>query len=125
MQEREAIIRNYVEGYNNFDVPQMTQDFSEDIIFENIQNGELTMSLRGKKDFSRQAEQATSYFSERHQRINKFRHEETLTEIGIEYYAVVASNLPNGLSKGQELKLNGKSVFKFDGLKIVKLTDVI
>ena len=33
-------------------------------------------------------------------------------------------DFPNGLKKGQELNLIGKSIFEFDGDKIIKLTDV-
>jgi hypothetical protein len=37
---------------------------------------------------------------------------------------VLAKDLPNGLKKGQELNLSGKSIFKFSGNKITSLTDL-
>jgi hypothetical protein len=33
-------------------------------------------------------------------------------------------DFPNGLQKGQELDLTGKSIFKFSGDTIIKLTDI-
>ena len=31
MNKREEIIRNYISGYNNFDIPRMLADFADDI----------------------------------------------------------------------------------------------
>ena len=55
---RENIIQNYIDGYNKFDTEKMTRDFSEEIVFQNIQNGEVDMTLEGKNAFKQQAEQA-------------------------------------------------------------------
>lgn len=55
MHNREKIIRNYIEGYNNFDMDKMVTDMSKDIIFENIQNGEINLSLSGLSAFIEQA----------------------------------------------------------------------
>ncbi|WP_286965209.1 hypothetical protein [Flavobacterium sp. UBA4854] len=40
MTDKEKIIQNYIEGYNQFDIEKMIADFDESIVFENIQNGE-------------------------------------------------------------------------------------
>ncbi|SMD43884.1 hypothetical protein SAMN00777080_2497 [Aquiflexum balticum DSM 16537] len=124
MKEKEDIIRNYIEGYNNFDVSRMVQDFDKKVIFENIQNGEVTMTLNGIDEFITQAEAAKSYFLERMQKIKVFRHENDKTEIEVEYTAVLAIDFPNGLKKGQKIKLLGKSVFEFQNEKIIRLTDL-
>lgn len=122
--EKEKIIKNYIDGYNGFDVSLMVKDFSGDIIFENIQNGEVNMTLRGIEEFKAQAESAKSYFSERTQTIRLFRHEENRTEIELDYTAVLAMDFPNGMKKGQELRLQGKSIFEFNNGKIIKLSDI-
>ncbi|MFB9077701.1 nuclear transport factor 2 family protein [Flavobacterium procerum] len=124
MTKREKIIGNYVEGYNQFDIDKMIADFDEAIIFENVQNGEINMTLNGIKEFVSQAEKAKEYFSARKQTITGFSHDATTTTIEIDYLAILAIDFPNGLKAGQELNLKGKSVFEFSGGKIIKLTDV-
>jgi hypothetical protein len=124
MKDRESIIRNYVEGYNQYDVAKMIMDCDEDIVFTNVSKGEVNLSIKGCKAFREQAEEAATYFSERNQTITSIRNNSDETEVEIEYYAVLAKDLPNGLKKGQELNLSGKSIFKFSGNKITSLTDL-
>lgn len=102
----------------------MITDFNDAIIFENVTNGEVNMSLNGVKEFKEQAEQAKNYFSSRRQTITAFNHLESQTEIEIDYQAVLAMDFPNGMKKGGELNLKGKSVFEFLDNTIVKLTDI-
>ena len=123
-EQREQIIRNYIDGYNNFDIEKMTRDFKDEILFQNIQNKEVNMILNGITAFKQQAEQAKSYFETREQRIIAIKHDITETEIEIEYLAVLAMDFPNGLKKGQKLELTGKSIFKFQDNKIVQLIDI-
>lgn len=40
LNDRTTKVFNYVEAYNNMDVPNMIADFSDDIIFQNVMNGE-------------------------------------------------------------------------------------
>lgn len=125
LNDRTTKVFNYVEAYNNMDVPNMIADFSDDIIFQNVMNGEKTMELRGIEEFKRQAIDALSYFSERQQSIESITHNYSSTEITISYRAIAAIDFPNGLKKGDEINLKGKSIFEFseDG-KIVRLTDI-
>jgi ketosteroid isomerase-like protein len=124
MKEREQVIKDYVDGYNQFDVDKMVAEFHDQIVFENIQGGEPTMSLNGLEAFREQAEQAKSYFAKRTQTIRSIKHSDNETEIEIDYFAVLAADFPNGLKKGQELKLSGKSIFVFKDGKVIKLTDI-
>ena len=124
MKNREKIVKNYIDGYNQFDCDKMLIDFDENVVFENIQKGEITMSLIGLKALRQQAEQAKSYFTTRTQTIISFKHLGDETEIEIDYYAILGMDFPNGLKKGDELKLKGKSIFKFLNNKIIKLTDI-
>lgn len=123
MIEREKIIKNYIDGYNQFDIEKMVRDFDENVIFENIRNGEADMSLSGLVAFEQQAEQAKAYFTKRSQTIKSFKHLEKESEIEIEYHAILDLDFPNGFKKGQELNLTGKSIFKFSENRIIKLTD--
>jgi len=124
VNEREKIVKNYIDSYNQFDCDKMLFDFDENVVFENIQKGEINMSLIGLKALRQQAEQAKSYFTERTQAIISFKHLGDETEIEIDYHAILGMDFPNGLKTGDELKLKGKSIFKFLNNKIIKLTDI-
>ncbi|WP_028525312.1 nuclear transport factor 2 family protein [Runella limosa] len=124
MQEREQMIQAYVEAYNRFDVEGMLVHLDENIQFENISNGEVTLSLIGKEAIRQQAEQSKGYFSERCQTITSFKHENNLCEIEVDYEAVLDIDLPMGLKKGDRIQLEGRSVFQFENDKIIALTDI-
>ncbi|MDQ6528900.1 nuclear transport factor 2 family protein [Flavobacterium sp. LHD-85] len=124
MIEKEKIIQNYIEGYNQFDIDKMIADFDESVVFENIQNGETNMTLNGIKEFAAQAEKAKEYFSARKQTITSLIQDEITAIVEIDYYAVLAIDFPNGLKAGQELNMKGKSIFQFSDNKIVRLADM-
>lgn len=120
------IINDYIEAYNQSNVKDMVKDFDLNIVFENIENNQSTLILKGLSAFTEQAQIATTYFKERKQHIKSSRQLDQLSwEIEIEYVAVLAVDFPNGAQKGQQIKLVGKSIFEFtpEG-KITKLTDI-
>jgi hypothetical protein len=121
---REKIIDNYIKAYNNFDVNSMLADVDEYITFENISNGETNMTLAGIASFKEQATQAPMLFKSRQQTVTALEHSTDHTEVNIAYHAVLAIDLPNGMKAGDELNLNGKSIFKFANDKIISLTDI-
>lgn len=124
MTEREDIIRNYVAGYNEFDLNKMVRDLDGNIVFENISSGDINVRLLGLSSFMDQAEQAATVFTERKQTITSFTHHDEHTEVELDYYAVPAVDLPGGFKAGEELRLQGRSIFTFSGNKIVQLTDI-
>jgi hypothetical protein len=124
MEQREQIILDYIKAYNEFDTAKMVADFDESVRFENISNGESNMTLSGLAAFKAQAEEIKNVFSKRKQTVKSFHHLDDQTEIEIDYDATLAIDFPNGLKKGQQLKLQGKSIFKFSGEKIVELIDI-
>lgn len=121
---RDKIIQNYIDGYNAFDIEKMIGDLDDKIVFQNIQNGDVTMTLHGLEAFKKQAETAKQYFISRTQKITSVKHTGDKTEIEIDYSAIAAMDFPNDLQKGEELVLKGKSVFTFKNNKIVTLTDI-
>lgn len=123
-EEQVKLIQNYIDGYNEFDIEKMTCNFDDNVIFKNIQNGEVNMTLNGLNAFKQQAEQAKFYFENRQQQITSIKHDNDKTEIEIDYSATLASDFPNGLKKGERLELKGKSVFVFKDSKIIQLTDI-
>ena len=114
----------YIEAYNRFDVDGMLAPLHEEVVFRNIANGEVNLTTIGKEDFRGQAEQATRYFSEREQRVTHWQLVDNRVEVAIDYRATVAMELPNGLKPGDTLRLQGKSVFRFDDGKIISIEDV-
>ena len=44
--------------------------------------------------------------------------------MAIDYRATVAMELPNGLKPGDTLRLQGKSIFRFDDGKIISIEDI-
>lgn len=125
MITREDVVRNYIQAYNNFDVEGMVNHFAEDIFFENIQNGQTTDSLTGKQEFMEQAEYAKEYFSEREQTITELHEHPDRIEIRIQYTAILGIDFPNGMSKGEQLELAGKSIFFFNSNnQVEKLQDI-
>lgn len=125
LNDRTNKIFQYVRAYNSMDVENIIADFAQDVIFKNFMNDEQTMHLQGIEEFKKQAIAALSYFSEREQSIESITHAHSSTEITINYRAIAALDFPNGLKKGDEINLEGRSVFEFstDG-KIVRLTDI-
>jgi ketosteroid isomerase-like protein len=121
---REQIIKDYIAAYNRFDVAGMLAHLAEDILFENIQNGECTLSIQGKEAFEKQAEMAKTYFSERKQSLTAFKHSANETEVEIDYVGILAMDFPKGLKKGDKLEMKGKSVFEFSNDKIRVIRDM-
>ncbi len=127
MENREryiTVIENYISAYNLFDVKGMCRDLSEDILFENISDGNVDMSIKGIENFKKQAEAATAYFSERHQRIESWNFNNHVVTIEISYQATLAIDLPNGMKKGNMLTLKGISEFVFEDHEIISLRDI-
>ena len=118
-------IYQYIEAYNQFDVPNMIVNMSDTIIFLNMENHKTTIRLEGIDEFKKQAVEAVSYFTHRKQTILSMTHKANSAEILVDYDAIVAMDFPNGTKKGDQIKLKGKSIFEFsqDG-KIEKLTDI-
>lgn len=125
MNLREEIVRNYIQAYNNFDVEGMVQHFSEDVVFENIQNGVTTDSLEGIEAFKEQAESAKSFFEDREQVISELHESSNLIEVRIQYTASLAMDISDTMKQGDKIELAGKSYFYFnDQNQVVKLQDL-
>lgn len=121
---KKNMITAYIEAYNRFDVEGMLQHLHEHVVFHNIANGEVQLTIAGKENFRQQAEQAKAWFSEREQRITQWAVADDQVEIGIDYAAVVAVALPNGLQPSDVLHLQGKSIFQFQGDQITLIEDI-
>ncbi|UOQ53629.1 nuclear transport factor 2 family protein [Hymenobacter cellulosivorans] len=122
--KQKQLVQDYIEAYNRLDVAGMLQPLHEEVVFRNVTNGEVDLTLTGKDSFRQQAEQALQYFSQREQRVTDWQISADKVEVQLDYSAVAAMDFPNGLKAGDPLQLQGKSVFEFaDGL-ISSITDI-
>jgi hypothetical protein len=92
--------------------------------FKNISSGVASASSSGVAELGALAQQTLSLFSERQQVIRSFEIRGRRAVASIAFRAVVASDLPNGLRKGQFLSLSGRSEIEFRDGAIAKITDI-
>ncbi|MFB9328869.1 nuclear transport factor 2 family protein [Paenibacillus aurantiacus] len=118
-----TIIERYLEAYNAFDIEGMLDLLHEGIVFRNVVSGEANMETQGIRDFRKLAEQSAALFASRCQQALHYRDTPDGIEVEIDYAAVLAADLPNGLRAGEQRKLKGKSVFGISEGKIVRIED--
>lgn len=121
---RQQLIEQYIRAYNHMDVEGMLTTLHPDIIFENISNGEVNLSTQGMAAFRSQAEAAVQLFRERRQTITSQKTDDNGAEVEINYYAIIAQDLPNGWKAGDKIQMTGKSIFSFRDDKISSITDI-
>jgi ketosteroid isomerase-like protein len=115
--QAEKLVDSYIEAYNRFDVPGMLACLHPAVQFEHSTNGDVTVRLDGKETFESQAIRAATWFTERTQHVTAFRWQDEQAEAAIDYFAITATDLPNGIKAGTTLQFAGRSVFSFrDGL---------
>lgn len=120
----QRIIESYIDAYNSFDIDRMLSDMHDNIIFENISNGEINLVTNGLEELRNQAEQAKQLFKERRQKITDIKFNADQVEVQIDFSGVLAVDFSNELKAGQFIELKGNSVFRFKDNKIVELKDI-
>jgi len=65
MKQREQIIYNYVHAYNNFDIDGMLIHLDHDILFNNVYEGKINMTLEGAKSLSLKGNPYLSFLSKK------------------------------------------------------------
>jgi ketosteroid isomerase-like protein len=124
MPDPKQLVQEYINAYNRCDVVGMLQPLHEDVVFRNIAGGEVNLTTTGKEAFRQQAEQATQYFTKREQRVTDWLVTADQVEVAIDYTAVLAVELPNGLKPGDTLQLQGRSVFRIIDGQIISIDDI-
>jgi hypothetical protein len=119
----EQSIKQYIHAYNNFDIDSMLVRLHPSIVFKNISHGEVDLITVGLDEFKAQAQKAITYFSQREQLISELKIEDQRAEVAIDYKAVLAIDLPNGMKQGETLQLKGRSVFRFENDLIISIED--
>ncbi|GGG31582.1 hypothetical protein GCM10011344_35630 [Dokdonia pacifica] len=122
-KQKLEVIKSYMTAYNSFDVEGMLKNLSPNVTFKNSTNEVVDLVTNGIDEFKAQAEKATSYFSNREQKIINTIQENGIITIDIDYTGTLAIDLPNGLKEGTILEMQGKSIFRFVGLQIIEIND--
>lgn len=122
--DNSGIIREYIKYYNEFNLDGMLSLMTDDVCFENIMNGSTDVKTNDIAELEQIAGISLNIFSERRQTIKNITIEGDSYVVEIDYYGKIAENLPNGLKQGDEIKLDGKSIYKFRDGKICSLTDI-
>ncbi|GAB7086927.1 nuclear transport factor 2 family protein [Marinifilum fragile] len=123
MKNLQKVIENYIQAYNQFDIEGMLTDLHEDVVFENISEGILTLRTEGIDEFHTQAEKAMNCFSQREQIIRNWDIQLDKVVIDIDYKATLATDLPSGMKQGDILEISGQSEFVFEEDKIIRIVD--
>lgn len=84
-EHQKQVIENYIKSYNDFDSSGMTKSLTDNVIFENISNGNLNFRTEWNKEFSKQAESAKQYFKNRKQIIEVWDFNNSKAVLAIEF----------------------------------------
>ncbi|MCD1163380.1 nuclear transport factor 2 family protein [Peribacillus frigoritolerans] len=122
-EKSKKIIENYIMAYNSFDIERMVKLLHKEIMFRNFTNGEMNTETRGIQEFKELAEKSSKIFSSRRQTVIDYNAIEDKAEVQIEYEAILAVDLPNGLNSGDKIQLKGKSIFGLNEGKISLIED--
>ncbi len=123
-EEKLGLIERYLHAYNTFDTEGMLAVIHPDIVFKNISCGEVNATASGKDEMRRLAEQSKDLFISRRQTVTHFEANDDQASADVAFTGVLAADLPNGMKKGETLKLTGRSEFRFRDGKICKITDI-
>lgn len=123
-QSDKEIITKFIKAYNSFDIEGMLSLLHPDIHFINISGGEVDVEAHGKSEFEELAQNSANLFKEREQKIIRINDLVGMYEADIQYYAVLAEDLPNGLKKGEVISLRGKSEYRLRNNLIISIRDI-
>lgn len=118
-----ALVERYVEAYNAFDVEGMLACLAPDVVFRNVSGGEVTVATDGIEAFEALALQSAALFSSREQRIRSLAVDGDKAVAGIDYWGLLAADIPGGPRAGEEVSLQGESVFALRDGSIVAIED--
>lgn len=118
-----APIRDYIDAYNAKDVDRMIDCLADHVTFENRSGGAVDTVAKTRAEFRQLAESAVQLFASRKQEVKNHITVAGTTLVEIEYHAVLAADLPNGMKAGQIVQLSGRSLFDLGNDGITRLID--
>ncbi len=121
--EAKTLIEEYLNAYNSFDVEAMVELVDPEIEFRNVSGGDVDTSAIGQDEFRELAQQSVFLLSSRKQTATKFEAEGEVVSVDIDFTGTLATDIPDGMRAGDELRVTGRSEFVFRDEKIYRLTD--
>ena len=122
--DKKYLIEQYISAYNTFDLDYMMSLLHPEIEFENVSDGEIDAKATGIDEFRAIAEQAKELFESRKQTITRCDLSQNEASVEIDYEAVLAKDLHNGMKSGSTINLDGRSQFSFKDGKIFRIVDI-
>ena len=118
-----ALIEQFLGAYNRFEIDGMMELVDPEIEFRNVSGGDVDTAAIGQDEFRELAEQSAFLFSSRKQTPTNFRAEGEAVSVDIDFAGTLATDIPDGMKAGEELRVAGRSEFVFRDDKIFRLTD--
>lgn len=118
------LVNEYIAAYNSFDLDLMLSNLADEIVFKNIVDGQANLSILGKSGFKEQALQAMAVFSERNLSVLDTKEDSNTVEVSIHYSGVLRIDIPQGGRKGDQVEIDGKSIFDIYEGKIYSIQDI-
>lgn len=123
-QEIRAIVEQYLDCYNRFDVMGMMGLVYPAIEFQNISGGAVTAQALGVDQFRNLAELSTELFSKRQQLLKSIKIENNTATLEVEFTGVLTADLPSGQKAGDNITLSGRTIMQFREGRISRITDI-
>jgi hypothetical protein len=82
------------------------------------------LRTEGLEQFKKQGESAKQYFTARKQTITSWTFKGSLVSVDIDYTALLAIDLPNGLKAGDRLELKARPEFELENGRIKTIRDI-
>jgi ketosteroid isomerase-like protein len=121
--EAKALIEEFLSAYNCFDVDAMVELVDPEIEFRNVSGGDVDTAAIGREEFQELAQQSAFLFSSRKQTPTNFEIDGEVASVDINFTGTLATDIPDGMKAGDELRVTGRSEFVFRDKKIYRLTD--
>ncbi len=121
--EAKALIEEFLSAYNCFDVDAMVELVDPEIEFRNVSSGDVDTAAIGRDEFQELAQQSAFLFSSRKQTPTNFEIDGEVVSVDINFTGTLATDIPDGMKAGDELRVTGRSEFVFRDKKIYRLTD--
>lgn len=118
------IIEAYIDAYNHFDIEGMLASLHADVVFENVSSGQVTVATKGNEELRQLATQSSALFSARKQVLRGLTLADKTVTAGIAFEGTLAADLPNGMKKGETIRMFGRTEFTFQGPLIIRIVDV-
>jgi len=122
--DQEQVVKKYTDAYNTFDIDSMLSLMSDNVKFTNISGGEINVQSSGKHELEKLARQFAEFFKARKQSLKSMNIISEKVILGIDFTAVLAKDMPNGLKAGDKISLTGTSEFIIKDGIIESIIDV-